>query len=80
MSLSAKQLRSPDAAAAPTHPMTHDQAMEIIERASKDKYLSRDLELMRDKCYTFVSDMMDEVTLALAEKEKRTPALLKSRP
>ncbi|MET2989530.1 MULTISPECIES: hypothetical protein [Herbaspirillum] len=80
MSLSAKQLRSPDAAAPSTQPMTHDQAMEIIERASKDKYLARDLDLMRDKCYAFVSDMMDEVTKALAEKEKHTPALLKSRP
>jgi|SRR5450830_1318377 len=76
MSQVAKQLRVQDS----TVPMSHDQAMEIIERASKDKYLSRDLDQMRDKCYAFVSEMMDEVTLALAEKEKRIPALLKSRP
>ena len=76
MSLVAKQLHVQES----TVPMSHDDAMAIIERASRDKYLSRDLEQMRERCFSFVNQMMDEVTLALAEKEKRVPALLKSRP
>jgi len=61
-------------------PMTHDEALEIIERARKDKFLAPELEQLRAKCCLFVSDVMREVNQALADKEKRTPALLRSKP
>ncbi|MBB5391357.1 MULTISPECIES: hypothetical protein [unclassified Herbaspirillum] len=76
MSLAAKQSHVQE----PIAPMSHEDAMAIIERAARDKHLARDLDLLRDKCFSFVNAMMDEVTQTLAEKEKRTPALLKSRP
>ena len=65
---------------AAAHAMTHDEALDIIERARKDKYLAQELEQLREKCCLFVSDVMHQVNLALAEKEKRTPALLRGKP
>jgi len=62
------------------HTMTHDEALDIIERARKDKYLAQELEQLREKCCLFVSDVMHQVNRALAEKEKRTPALLRGKP
>jgi len=60
--------------------MTHDEALRIIEHARKDKFRARELEQLRDKCCLFISEVMNEVNQALVEKEKRTPALLRSKP
>ncbi len=60
-------------------PMTHDEAIRIIERAGQDKYLSRELDQLREKCCLFISDVMHDVNHALAEKDKQTPALLRSK-
>ncbi len=76
MSLPVKEMSTRDQVL----PMTHDEALQIIERARKDKFLAQDLEQLRDKCCLFVSDVMREVNQALAEKDKRTPALLRSKP
>ncbi|WP_231502451.1 hypothetical protein [Herbaspirillum sp. RV1423] len=61
-------------------PMTHDEALSIIEHARKDKFLAQELEQLREKCCLFVSDVMHEVNQALAERDRRTPALLRSKP
>ncbi|EJL88984.1 hypothetical protein PMI16_02132 [Herbaspirillum sp. CF444] len=76
MSFPAKETPNRDHAVA----MTHDEALRIIEHARKDKFRARELEQLRDKCCLFISEVMNEVNQALAEKEKRTPALLRSKP
>jgi hypothetical protein len=60
-------------------PMSEEQALHIIERASKDQFLAQDIEQLRDKCCLFVNDIMREVNLALAQQDKRVPALLRSK-
>jgi hypothetical protein len=75
MSLSAKEAP----ARHPPIPMTREQAQDIIERASKDSFLSQEIEQLREKCCLFIGEVMQEVNQALADKEKRTPALLRSK-
>lgn len=60
-------------------PMTHEEALEIIARAQQDSYLARELDYLRDKCCLFLQDVIHDVNLALAEKEKKVPALLRSK-
>ncbi|MFJ3044645.1 hypothetical protein ACIPEN_02335 [Herbaspirillum chlorophenolicum] len=74
MKLLAKELQP----ARPEPPMTAAQAKEIIDRASKDERMSAELDALRLKCCTFIDNLMRDVNLDLAEKQKRTPALLKS--
>lgn len=62
-----------------TLPMTHDEALSIIDRASKDSFLAQEIDQLREKCCIFIGEVMHEVNQALAEKEKRTPALLRSK-
>lgn len=59
--------------------MTHEQAVQIIERAQQDKYLARELDQLREKCCVFVNNLMHEVGLDIAQREKKIPALLRNR-
>jgi len=63
---------------APALPLTHDQAMAIIARAAKDKYLAQELDALRQKCCHFVDDIIHQANLQLAGKDQRTPALLQT--
>jgi len=60
--------------------MSEEQALQIIGRARQDKFLAQELEQLRDKCCHFVHDLMHEVNLALAQQDKRVPALLRGKP
>ncbi|HEX7982001.1 MAG TPA: hypothetical protein VF616_00655 [Duganella sp.] len=62
-----------------TSAMTHDEALSIIDRASKDSYLAPEIEQLREKCCVFIGEVMHDVNQALAEKDRRTPALLRSK-
>lgn len=76
MSFPAKEMPTRDHGVA----MTHDEALRIIEQARQDKFRARELEQLRDKCCQFISEVMNEVNQALADREKRMPALLRSKP
>ncbi len=75
MSLSAKEVSAQQHAS----PMTREQALNIIERASKDSFLAPEIEQLREKCCLFIGEVMQEINQSLAEKEKRIPALLRSK-
>lgn len=61
-------------------PMSEEQALQIIERASKDKFLAQDIDQLREKCCVFVNDIMHQVNQALVQQDKRVPALLRAAP
>lgn len=75
MSFSAKEVPAQPHAS----PMSREQAQNIIDRASKDSFLAQEIDQLREKCCLFIGEVMQEVNQALAEKEKRTPALLRSK-
>ena len=58
--------------------MTHEQALQIIERAQQDQFLARELDDLREKCCHFVNDLMQDVGQEIARREKKLPALLRS--
>ncbi|EJN02950.1 hypothetical protein [Herbaspirillum sp. YR522] len=60
-------------------PMTHEEALDIINRASKDKHLAREVDFLRERCCLFINDVMNDINLALAEREKKLPALLRGK-
>lgn len=62
---------------APARPMRHDEALEIIERASRDPHLARQVDQLRERCCQFIQDMMRDADLELARREKKVPALLR---
>jgi len=57
--------------------MSHDEALEIIKRASRDRQMALQIEQLRERCCLFVKDMMGDVDLELARREKKLPALLR---
>ncbi|MPS30336.1 MAG: hypothetical protein E2576_02560 [Alcaligenaceae bacterium] len=59
--------------------MTHERALEIIERAQRDKYLAREVDELREKCGQFIGDLMHEVGQEIAAKERKIPVLLRNR-
>jgi len=59
--------------------MTYEQALNIIERAQRDKYLARELDTLREQCCEFIFGLMSQVNQELAAKERKVPALLRDR-
>jgi hypothetical protein len=62
---------------APARPMTHDEALDIIARASSDPRMALQLDQLREPCGQFIEDMMRDVDTELARREKKLPALLR---
>jgi hypothetical protein len=60
--------------------MSHDEALEVIERASRDKHMALEIDQMRERCCQFIQDMMRDVDLELGRREKKLPALLRGMP
>lgn len=60
-------------------PMSHDEALEIIGRASRDRHMAQQIEHLRERCCQFIQDMMRDVDLELARREKKLPALLRGK-
>lgn len=67
--------RMPQATSA--KPMTHDEALAIIARASCDRQLALQIDQLRERCCQFIEDMMGDVDRELARREKKVPALLR---
>lgn len=59
--------------------MTYEQALDIIGRAQRDKYLARELDALREQCCEFVFGLMNQINEELVANERKVPALLRNR-
>lgn len=64
---------------APTKAMSHDEALDIIARASSDTRMAQQIDQLRERCGQFIEDMMRDVDTELARREKKVPALLRGK-